>query len=582
MDSSEIRTRFLEFFREQGHAVVPSSSLIPDDPSVLLTTAGMQQFKKYYTGEADPMRDFGSRNTASAQKSFRTSDIDEVGDERHLTFFEMLGNFSFGGYGKTEAIRFAYEFITDAMGLKISYVTIFQGSSTVPQDEESRAIWQALGVADIREEGMNDVFWGPTGSSGPCGPTTEIYCKNAAGQDIEIWNIVFNQFFYPGSREELLAGTPDKELQPLATFGVDTGMGLERLAMASQKTNTIFETDLFAPLLALLPRELDERKRRIIGDHTRAATFLIADGVRPSNRAAGYILRRLMRRVFALERLAAIPPHVIGAVVHEVIHDYGDAYPELKREGETIRREFDAEREKFLKTLDAGMKEFGRLPAVGATEAFTLYQSYGMPFEVIKELDPQKTAALTRDAFDREFTKHQEISRAGAEKKFGGHGLVLDTGELKAKDEAELEKVTRLHTATHLLHQALRTVLGDSVHQMGSDITAERTRFDFAFDRKLTPDELKSVEELVNQQVARDLPVTKAELPIEEAKKTGALYFFKEKYPEQVNVYSVGDFSKEFCGGPHVTHTGQIGHVRIVKEEASSAGVRRIRAIVEG
>ncbi|MFY9463147.1 MAG: alanine--tRNA ligase-related protein, partial [Candidatus Sungiibacteriota bacterium] len=311
MQSSEIRRKFLEFFEKRGHAVVPSSSLIPDDPSVLLTTAGMQQFKPYYTGEADPMtsihptlgRPLGTRNAVSIQKSFRTSDIDEVGDEQHLTFFEMMGNFSFGGYFKKEAIQYAFDFLTKEIGVAISYITIFQGKEEigVPKDEESRAIWQSLGVKDIREEGMEDVFWGPTGSAGPCGPTTEIYCKNAAGQDIEIWNIVFNEFFFAGSREELLSGISGKKLEKLKTPGVDTGMGLERLAMISQGKKNIFETDLFSPFMLFLRGnpEYQEQHGRIVADHTRAAIFLLADGVRPSNKERGYILRRLIRRAVA-------------------------------------------------------------------------------------------------------------------------------------------------------------------------------------------------------------------------------------------------------------------------------------------
>ena len=296
MDSAALRKKFLDFFAARGHAAVPSSSLIPDDPSVLLTTAGMQQFKKYYTNPEMADRDFGSRNTVSIQKSFRTSDIDEVGDGRHLTFFEMMGNFSFGGYFKKEAITYAFDFLTKEMGLAISYVTIFQGKEgiSVPKDEESARIWRSLGITDIREEGMDDVFWGPTGASGPCGPTTEIYCKNSAGEDIEVWNIVFNEFFCSGSREELLAG--NATLEPLATKGIDTGMGLERLAMCVQGKNDIFETDLYAPLMDLVPSDFTDTQKRVIADHARAAVFLLADGVRPSNKDREYVLRRLLRR----------------------------------------------------------------------------------------------------------------------------------------------------------------------------------------------------------------------------------------------------------------------------------------------
>ncbi|MBI2483596.1 alanine--tRNA ligase [Candidatus Uhrbacteria bacterium] len=582
MNSNQIRKQFLEFFKMRGHAVVPSSSLVPDDPSVLLTTAGMQQFKKYYTGEADALKDFGSLNTASAQKSFRTSDIDEVGDESHLTFFEMLGNFSFGGYFKTEAITYAHEFITSVMKLPISYVTIFGGSHGVVKDEESRAIWNSLGITDVREEGIDDVFWGPTGSSGPCGPTTEIYCRNSMGQDIEIWNIVFNEFFYPGSREELLGGS-DKKLQRLSSPGVDTGMGLERLAMIAQGVPTIFDTDLFRDLFDTFPSELDERDHRIIADHARGACFLISDGVRPSNKDRGYILRKILRRLIVFEHRAGEAINMFRAVAPLIVGAYHGAYPDLHLD--TILIEWDKEKAKFLKTLKLGLKELGKIDAIDARSAFRLYESYGLPYEILKEMGGERAKALNRIDFEREFAHHQEISRAGAEKKFGGHGLLLDTGELKAKDAQELAIVTRLHTTTHILQQALRSVLGTEISQAGSDITAERTRFDFTFHRKVTPDEIASVETLINEVVRKDMPVSFQELPKEEAQKTGALYFFREKYPDCVKVYYIGEsldsaFSKEFCGGPHVRHTGEIGPVKIIKEESCGAGIRRIRAVL--
>lgn len=621
MEAKEIRKKFLDYFASKGHAVVPSSSLIPTDPSVLLTTAGMQQFKAYYTGEADSMKDFGAKSAVSVQKSFRTSDIDEVGDETHQTFFEMLGNFSFGGYGKREAITYAHEFITNVLGLPISYVTIFKGSDVVPKDEESKAIWNELGITDVREEGMEDVFWGPTGSSGPCGPTTEIYGKNAEGRDVEIWNIVFNQFFYPGSREELLQHAPEKKLEPLKVFGVDTGAGLERIAMVSQRTKSNYETDLFAPLIELLPAELETRKKRIIADHLRGTAFLLADGVRPSNKGAGYILRRLMRRVMAYEYIYKIPSHVLDAVLHDVVHEYGDFYPELKTEAEEIRKAIGEEREKFGRTLIKGLNELHKeladifnvsveerdrgnasreeMTKKGiivdtqirslkgfAARAFYYYQTFGITFDIIKD-EAAKWHAWIPDEkdFEKEFEKHQEISRAGQEKKFGGHGLILDTGELKAANEEELAIVTRLHTATHLLNAALHKVLGDTVVQNGSDITVERTRFDFNFPRKLTVEEIAKIEETVNYAIQKDFPVTIQNLPLEDAKKTGALYMERSRYPDPVKVYTVGNaeetFSKELCGGPHVTHTGEIGHFKIAKEEASSAGVRRIRGVVE-
>lgn len=610
MEASEIRKKFLSFFEARGHIVVPSSSLLPDDPSVLLTTAGVQQFKKYYTGEADSMRDFGSANVASLQKCFRTSDIDEVGDETHNTFFQMLGNFSFGykpgspkgGYFKKEAITYAHDFIVKELGLPISYVTIFKGGEGVARDEESRAIWHSLGIEDIREEGVEDVFWGPTGNAGPCGPTTEIYCKNASGQDVEIWNIVFNEYFCNGSREELLAGTATltplekKGIDPvrrprqgrgsllrrLASNGVDTGMGLERLAMIAQGKKNIFETDLFAPFMELLPPEVATRHKRIIIDHLRASAFLLADGVRPSNKERGYILRRLMRRTFVYAYKYDIPAHIFDALIHDVVHEYGEWHPELLKENEIIREEFHKEESGFGATLEKGMKELEKIEKMDGAKAFNLYQSYGLSPEITFEIKP-----FNFEEFNRAKAAHLAVSGVGQEKKFGGHGLLLDTGELKAADEVELKIVTRLHTATHLLQAALRKVLGDEVRQRGSDITAVRTRFDFAFGRKLTREEIHDIEAIVNEAIRRDYMVEAKEMAYEEAISSGALHFFREKYPDRVKVYSVFDpvsgevFSRELCGGPHVTHTGEIGRFRIMKEESSSAGVRRIRATVE-
>lgn len=586
MSSKEIRDKFLKYMKDEGHAIVPSSSLMPDDPSVLLTTAGMQQFKKYYTGDLDAMKDFGSKNTASVQKSFRTSDIDEVGDESHLTFFEMLGNFSFGGYFKKEAIKYGYDFITRVMKLEIEYVTVFDPDKvrkgdwrkSVPFDEESYELWKAIGMSEdrIMREGM-DNFWGPTGNEGPCGPTTEIYVKNASGNAVEVWNIVFNEFYRDSGNK----------LTKLPTPGVDTGMGLERLAMVSQNVATIFDTDLFSSLMSMLPPRMNMRTKRIIADHVRGICFLISDGVRPSNKEAGYVLRRLIRRAIVHEYIAGIGLSSGMELTHlldQVVREYQPFYGELNKE--TIDAVFGDEYQKFKKTLEVGLKELEKLSAIDSKIAFKLYESSGLPYEIIKELGGEKASALDREGFEEEFKKHQEISRAGQEKKFGGHGLVLDTGELKAADEEELKKVTRLHTATHMLQQALREVLGPEVKQAGSDITTERTRFDFSFSRKLTTEEIEKVEDIVNKKVAEDLSMQKVVLPKAEAEKTGALYFFKEKYPDPVNVYYIGKdldsaWSKEFCGGPHVAHTGEIGKFKITKEEAVGAGTRRIRATVE-
>lgn len=578
MTQEEIRKRFIIFFRDNdNHAIVPSSSLIPDDPSVLFTTAGMQQFKQYYTDPKRAIKDFKSNNTASIQKSMRTSDIDEVGDEFHLTFFEMLGNFSFGGYWKEKAIRFGYEFIVKELGLKIDYVSIFKGHEGVPADEESEKIWKNLDPEiKIEKFGIEDNFWGPTGSEGPCGPTTEIYVDG-----VEIWNIVFNEFFYPGSREDLLSGNSEKKLEKLSTPGIDTGMGLERLTMVCQKTKNIFETDLFEPLIKLMPDGTEIKKQRIIADHSRAVAFLISDGIKPSNKEQGYVLRRLMRRII---NYTSIWEESIVGQIFEAIHNiYGPQYPELDLE--KIITEYKTEKEKFEKTLKQGLKELDKLKEIGPPEAFRLYESFGLPYEIIKESAGDRGDKLTRAGFEEEFKKHQEKSRAGAEKKFGGHGLILDTGELKAGTKEELEKATRLHTATHLLHASLRKVLGNSVKQAGSDITSDRLRFDFTFSRRLTDEELTEIEEMINKAVREDYRVAKKEMPYEAAIKSGALAFFKLKYPEHVNVYTVGPdnkpFSRELCGGPHVSHTGEIGKIKITKEESVGAGTRRIRAILE-
>lgn len=582
MDSSLLRKLFLDFFEKRGHTIVPSSSLIPDDPSVLLTTAGMQQFKKYFIGEADPIKDFGSKNTVSIQKSFRTSDIDEVGDESHLTFFEMLGNFSFGGYGKREAIAYAREFLSEVIqnnptlpslslrggeeGLRFA-VTIFGGDGEIPPDDESLRIWRdEIGIPEelIERRGREDNFWGPTGNEGPCGPTTEIYING-----VEVWNLVFNEYYC----------NADHSMRKLDVAGVDTGMGLERLAMIAQGKKNIFETDLFMPI-ELLPSEMPERKKRIIADHGRAIAFLIADGVRPSNKEAGYVLRRLLRRIMSYQT-----PSSLRNFIDMICQYYGIWYPELKTKD--ILLVAAEETERFGAALRRGLKELKRQSIIDASAAFRLFESFGLPYEIIKERGGERAAKLTREAFEEEFKKHQEKSKEGQEKKFGGHGLVLNTGELKAANEDEVKIVTRLHTATHLLQAALRHVLGPEVEQRGSDITAERTRFDFSFSRKLTDEEKTRAQDWVNDIIARDLPMTREEMRYEEAIKSGALHFFREKYPERVNVYSIVDpksgesISRELCGGPHVARTSEIGHFRIVKEEAVGAGIRRIRAVVE-
>lgn len=540
MTHEEIRTKFKAFFESKGHAWVPSSSLLPSDPSVLFTTAGMQQFKPYYLGEQSP---WGNR-VASIQKCLRTSDIDEVGDESHLTFFEMLGNFSFGGYWKREAIHYAHEFITKEMGLTIDYVSVFAGADGVPADDESEGIWKSIDPnLIIKTSGRADNFWGPTGDEGPCGPTTEIYVNG-----LEVWNIVFNQYFQK----------KDGTLEPLQTRGIDTGMGLERLAMVVQKKQNVFETDLLAPLMAMLPAELDIRTRRILADHARAIAFLVSDGVLPSNKEQGYVLRRLMRRVL----MHRVPLDDLFAWVAE--HHALDS--------KKILSVFLEESEKFSLTLDRGLKELERASTIDADVAFKLYESYGLPYEIIKDVAGEKAQGLTREAFDQKFKEHQEQSRTASAGMFKG-GLA---------DQSE--QVVKYHTATHLLNAALRRVLGDHVMQKGSNINAERMRFDFSHPAKMTDEEKAEVERLVNEWIREDLPVVREEMSQERARELGAIGVFGEKYGDTVSVYTVGDpahpVSREMCGGPHVERTGALGHFHITKEESVSAGVRRIKAVL--
>jgi len=556
---------------------MPSSSLLPDDPSVLLTTAGMQQFKPYFMGKADPVRDFGMKRAVSIQKCFRTSDIDEVGDETHMTFFQMLGHFSFGDYFKKETIEWTYELLTQVFGVSKDRISasVFAGDDKIPFDTESYNAWSKFLTPDkIKKGPREDNVWGPAGPEGPCGAANEVYVD-----DLEVATLVFMEYF------------ADKNggLAPLPQKGVDVGWGFERIVKITQNVKTIFDIDILRPFMELLPDTLPERKKRIIIDHLRASMFLLSDGVRPSNKEAGYVLRRLMRRLFVYEYQANIVWSVVEGILHDMIHEYGEMYHELFSNSSFISGELLTEREKFLKTLEAGVEFLKKMDEIDSHSAFKLYETYGIPFEIIKEFGAERAQKLDRAEFDEEFRKHQEISRAGIEKKFGGHGMILDTGELKAADEEELKKVTRLHTATHLLQAALRKILGDTVRQAGSDITAERARFDFSFERKLSDEERKKVEDTVNWAISSKFDVQMKEMPYEEAIKAGSLHFFKEKYPATVKVYSVGHFkadppeifSRELCGGPHVKNTSEIGHFKIIKQEAIGAGLRRIRATVE-
>lgn len=548
MNSGELRQKFLTFFEKRGHARIPSASLIPEnDPSVLFTTAGMQQFKPYYTGQSDAEKDFGSLNVTSVQKCVRTSDIDEVGDESHLTFFEMLGNFSFGGYWKKEAIQYAYDFLVKELVLNISYVTYYRGSDSVPKDIETKNIWMSIDPGlDIREDG-SDVFWGPTGDSGPCGPTTEIYCKNSEGKDVEIWNIVFNEYFCDGSREKLDKG--EAKLTTLEKSGIDTGMGFERLLTVLNNKKSVYDTDLFFGE--------ETREERIVSDHVKTALFMISDGVRPSNSGQGYVLRRLIRRAVKFSK------GPLKSRVEKIKNAYSGIYV-LDDKGE-----IEKEEEKFRKTLEQGLKEFEK-----GRDPFVLATTYGFPIELTLELAHEKGISVDLESFNKKIAEHQKLSQTSSSGMFKG-GLADHS-----------ENTVKLHTAHHLLLAALQKHIDKNIKQKGSNITSERLRMDFSFDRKLTDDEKKTVENQVNEWISGNFDVIKREMKKEEAEKLGAQMEFGAKYPDVVSVYIIQDkdgntISKEFCGGPHISNTRELGTFKIVKEEAVSQGVRRIKAILE-
>lgn len=546
MNSNEVRKKFLKFFENRGHKIISSSSLIPEgDPSVLFTTAGMQQFKPYYTAPENSIRDFGTRNIVTVQKCVRTGDIDEVGDNTHLTFFEMLGNFSFGGYGRKEAIEYAHEFITGEMNLEISYVTIYKGEGIVPRDDESEKVWGNLGVKNIKEEG-SDVFWGPTGDSGPCGPTTEIYCKNAGGEDVEIWNIVFNEYFCDGSREKLDKG--EAKLTKLPILGIDTGMGLERLVTIVQKKESVYETDLF--------NGEKTKEERIIADHVKAALFLISDGVKISNTGAGYVLRRLIRRAVRFSKEPLNKKNELIQDSYKGVYVLDD------------KSEIEKEEKRFRETLEKGIKEFKK-----GTDPFVLFTTYGFPVELTMELAKENGSIIDLEDFNKKMEEHQKLSQTAGAGMFKG-GL--------ANHE---EKTIKLHTAHHLLLAGLQAILGKNIKQRGSNINEERLRMDFLCDHKLTDEEKKKVEEWVNDKIYRKLNVIRREMFLPEAEKIGAEMEFGAKYPETVSLYFIEDekgdaISKEFCGGPHVKNTGELGIFKIQKEEAVAAGIRRIKAIL--
>jgi alanyl-tRNA synthetase len=533
----------------------------------------MQQFKPYYLGEKSPH----GNKVVSCQKCVRTSDIEEVGDKNHLTFLEMLGNFSFGGYFKEESIKMAYDFLFKElkMPLEKAFFTVFEGDKNVPEDKESIEIWKKLGVKEgsIKKFGRKDNFWGPTGEEGPCGPTTEIHFYDADGET-EVWNLVFNEYYQD----------KNGKLTPLKQKGVDTGMGLERLAMINQGKDSVFETDLFEPIIKQFPERL-EKETRVIADHIKTSVFLISEGIIPSNVEKGYILRRLLRRAIRYGKILETQKRFLVSLAEIVINIYKDVYPELKNKEKEILTVIEEESEKFEKTLEKGLVELrnslmhNQLLEKGVKEIvsklFFFYQSYGFPLELsLEEIERHSEfqdiglEEEIKKGFQGEIKKHQEVSQVGAEKKFGGVG------------EGATQESAKLHTATHLLHTALRKVLGEHVKQMGSDITPQRLRFDFSHTQKMTKEEIEKVEAIVNEIIRKGLEVKKEEMKYQDAINSGALAFFKEKYPETVNVYTIGDFSKEICAGPHVKNTSELGSFKITKEESSSAGVRRIRAVL--
>jgi len=578
---SELKQKYLEFFEERGHAIVPSAPLIPEhDPSVLFTTSGMHPLVPYLLGQPHPQ---GTR-LADVQKCIRTTDIDDVGDDTHLTFFEMLGNWSLGDYFKKEAITWSFEFLMKVLNLdpKKLHVTVFAGDKDAPRDEEAANIWRSLGIHEKRIYFFpkEDNWWIQSINLGPCGPDTEMFidtgkpkcgldCKPGChcGKYFEVWNDVFMQ--YNRTKEGIY--------EPLKQKNVDTGMGVERTLAMIHGLKSVYETDIFLPLLRIVQdtsTAYKERSARIIVDHVRAATFILGDerGISPSNVGQGYILRRLIRRAIRHARLIGAGEGLIQKLSSEIINIAEADYPLLNEKRDFIINELTNEEKKFLNTIEKGLKAFDKLvsnESISGKNAFLLFQSYGFPIEITKEIAEEKGIRLDLIGYEEEFKKHQEISRVGAEKEFKG-GLA----------DTSIESI-KLHTATHLLGEALRRILSNDIKQKGSNITAERLRFDFNFGRKVTPEELKRVEALVNEHINQGLPVIKEEMTFEEAQETGAQAEFEQKYSEYVFVYSIGAFSKEICGGPHVNNTNELGAFKILKEEAVAAGVRRIKAVLK-
>ena len=584
MNALEIRNKYLNFFKNHGHVVIPSAPLIPEnDPSVLFTTAGMQPLVPYLLGEPHPA---GTRLT-DYQKCVRTNDIDEVGDNRHLTYFEMLGNWSLGDYFKEESIQMSYDFLTKELGIPVEKlsVTCFAGDEDCARDEVTASCWKKAGIPEERIYyfGKDDNWW-IAGETGPCGPDTEMFydtgkpkcspeCNPSCGcgKYVEIWNNVFMEFY----KDE------NCKYSKLKQHNVDTGLGLERMTMLLEGKETPFETELFAPIMDKLVelQKVDNiASRRIVAEHLRSSMMIICDGGRPSNVDRGYILRRLIRRMVRHMNKLQISLDELSTLIDINVENLKEMYPALEANKETIKNVILEEKDKFVKTLEKGEKEFAK--EVGQVKeqgenivpgkvVFRLYDTYGFPPEVTEELATENGMKIDKEGFDKLFKEHQEKSRAGSEQKFKG-GLA-STGEME----------TKYHTATHLLNAALKQVLGSHVHQRGSNITAERMRFDFSHPAKMTDEEKQKTEDLVNEWITEAIPVEHLEMKKDDAIKMGAEAMFIEKYGDIVSVYKIGDVSIELCGGPHVSNTSELGHFKIKKEESSSSGIRRIKAILD-
>lgn len=595
LTSESLRKMYLDFFKSKGHAVIASASLIPEnDPTVLFTTAGMHPLVPYLLGEKHP----AGKRLCDVQKCVRTGDIDEVGDSSHCTFFEMLGNWSLGDYFKNEMIPWSFEFLTspDYLGIPVEdiAITCFAGDGDCPRDTESAEKWLECGILpeNIYFLPKSGNWWGPAGVTGPCGPDTEMHIirnheeadklnseqfdEAPKGTFLEIWNDVFMQY----NKNEQGA------YEPLAQKNVDTGMGLERTLCIINGKDSVYETDIYEKAIAKIEQltgckygenEQNTKAFRVVLDHVRTATFMLGDakGIVPSNTDQGYILRRIIRRAVRFGRNIGLPQGALNQVSKTIVEKYADVYPELVANAAKIEEELNKEEAKFLRTLAQGIKEFEKVASalaaggvIDGVTAFHLYDTCGFPVEITVEMADEKGLKVDVDGYNKAFAEHQEKSRAGSEQKFA-------CGLADHKEET-----TNLHTATHLLHAALKKVCSEEIAQKGSNITEERLRFDFNFARKLTPEEVKAVEDLVNGVIKQDLPVVMREMTLDEAREEGFTGLFESKYGEIVKTYSIGEFSKEICGGPHAEHTGLLGTFKIAKQENVSAGVKRIKAVL--